>query len=240
MVVPGTAAVRWLTAVPAHAGDIRTPASVFDNIFTVFLGLGTLVGIVVVAYTAYNAYAYREGSGKGEKADVQRPEMGELPRGGGGGRKLFLSFGISAVIVLSLIAWTYMTLLYIETGPDDQVAQENAITVDVEGFQFGWEFQYPNGETASTLRVPVDRMIRLNVTSRDVFHNLGSPELRMKTDAIPGQTTTTWFVAQETGEYEAQCYELCGPGHSYMNATIDVMRQDDYQSWYANTTGETA
>jgi cytochrome c oxidase subunit 2 len=224
----------------AHAGGVRTPAAVFDRIFTVFLGLGTLVGIVVVAYTLYNAYAYRDtGAGRsaadsGEET-YDRPEMGELPTGGGG-RKLFLSFGISAVVVLSLIVWTYSTLLYIETGPDNQVVQENAIEVDVEGFQFGWAFTYPSGQTTSTtLRVPRNEMITLNVTSRDVFHNFGSPELRFKTDAIPGQHTQTWFVGRQVGSYEANCYELCGTGHSYMNATVEVMPRDEFYEWYNGT-----
>jgi len=219
----------------AHAGGVRTPAAVFEEIFRVFLGLGALVGIVVVAYTLYNAYAYRE-RGEETKPDVDRPQMGELPTGGGGGRKLFLSFGISAVIVLSLIVWTYSTLLYIESGPDNDVVQENAIEVDVEGFQFGWSFTYPNGQTNSTtLRVPKNEMIVLNVTSRDVFHNIGSPELRFKTDAIPGQHTRTWFVGRQVGSYEANCYELCGSGHSYMNATIEVVPRDAFYTWYNGT-----
>ena len=220
----------------AHAGGIRTPAAVFERIFTVFLGLGTLVGIVVVAYTLYNAYVYRD-TGEERTAKRDRPEMGELPSGGGGGKKLFLSFGISAFIVLGLIIWTYSTLLYIENGPDDPEIQENAIEVDVEGYQFGWQFEYPDGETTTqTLVVPEDEMILLNVTSRDVFHNLGSPELRFKTDAVPGQYTRTWFVGQETGTYEANCYELCGSGHSYMNATIEVVPRDQYQHWGNETS----
>lgn len=219
----------------AHAGGVRTPAAVFNRIFIVFLGLGTLVGVVVVAYTLYNAYAYRD-TGKETKTDMERPEMGELPTGGGGGKKLFLSFGISAIIVLSLIVWTYSTLLYIETGPDSQEVQENALEIQVEGYQFGWQFEYPNGKTnTSTLRVPQNEMIRLTVTSRDVFHNFGSPELRFKTDAVPGQETTTWFVGREAGTYDASCYELCGSGHSYMNATIEVMPRDQYQEWNQST-----
>ncbi|WP_226022267.1 cytochrome c oxidase subunit II [Halomicrobium salinisoli] len=239
----GVVVPNHVVAIPLHAGDVRTPEAVFERIFTVFLVLGALVGVVVVAYTVYNAYAYRDGSGNGDGAGVDRPEPGELPTGGGGGKKLFLSFGISAIIVLSLIGWTYTTLLYIEQGPDDRQAQENAIEVDVEGFQFGWRFTYPNGQTNSTLTVPVNRMVVLNVTSTDVFHNFGAPELRVKTDAVPGQHTRTWFVARETGTYRAQCYELCGTGHSYMNADIRVVQQDRFRTWYdgnASDGGEAA
>ena len=242
-----------LERVPvAHAGAVRAPADVFNDIFNVFLGLGTLVGVVVVAYTLYNAYKYRDGDGAGVDADVERPEMGELPSGGGGGKKLFVSLTLSAIIVVGLILWTYSTLLYIENGPSSQQAQQQAlaagapaeagqidpITIDVVGHRFSWQVIYPNGNSETgTLRVPQNRLIRLNVTSADVFHNIGVPELRVKADAVPGQQTNAWFVAKRTGVYEAQCYELCGSGHSYMTADVRVVPQDDYDEWYANTGG---
>jgi cytochrome c oxidase subunit 2 len=207
-----------------------TRVFVFDRIFAVFLILGTLVGAVVIAYMLYNAYKYRD---TGEEDDVDRPTLGELPTGGGKGKKLFTSFAISAVIVISLVAWTYGTLLYVESGPP----VEDSLQVDVEGYQFGWRFTYPNGHTTDgTLRVPQDQGIRLSVTSADVFHNFGIPELKVKSDAIPGHTTDTWFVADETGTYTANCYELCGVGHSYMTAEVTVMEPGEFREWYRTTT----
>lgn len=219
-----------------HASPVsRTPADVFDQIFLVFLVLGTVVGVVVIGYALYNAVKYREGSDTERPADVTRPRPGVLPEGGGGGRKLFYSFGISAFIVIGLILWTYSALLYVDAGPDT----EESVHVDVVGEQFSWQFVYPNGEsTYGTLRVPVNRSVELNVTSRDVMHNFGAPALNVKTDAIPGQTTSAWFVAEETGTYTAYCFELCGSGHSGMNAEIVVMEQDAYDRWYANVTDD--
>ena len=226
--------------VPLHGGDVRAPADVFNSIFEVFLILGTAVGIVVVCYTMYHALKYRESSA--DDADpyadvVERPQLGELPTGGKGGRKVFYSFGISAIIVISLIAWTYTTLLYVENGPDDAAENINSLEIDVEGFRFGWSFTYPNGHETSRLVVPQDRVIRLRVTSTDVFHNFGIPELRVKTDAIPGQTTDVWFTAPEVRNYTAQCYELCGSGHSVMVAPVEVVSKDDYREWYSSTNG---
>jgi cytochrome c oxidase subunit 2 len=197
----------------------------------VFLVLGTLVGVVVLAYMAYNAYRYRAGGPRADEGSSDRPRLGELPTGSGGGRKLFLSFGLSAVIVLSLVSWTYLSLLYVEGGPPD----DDALDVRVEGYQWGWTFVYPNGHADDTLRVPANRSVRLHVTSRDVFHNFGISALKVKADAIPGRNTTTWFVAEEPGTYEAQCYELCGAGHSYMTADVVVMKPEAYESWYAGT-----
>jgi cytochrome c oxidase subunit 2 len=216
-----------------------TRVEVFDTIFTVFLVLGTAVGVVVIGYMLYNGYKYRDGTEREEvrKADGDRPTLGELPTGGGGGRKLFLSFVLSTIVVVSLVLWTYATLLYVEGGA--QAQPQDPIDVEVAGIQFAWKFTYENGhQELGTLRVPEDRAIRLNVTSEDVFHNFGAPALRVKTDAIPGQQTTTWFIAEETGTYQAKCYELCGVGHSSMYADIVVMEPDAYAEWYASTGGE--
>jgi cytochrome c oxidase subunit 2 len=207
----------------------------------VFLALGTLVGIVVISYTLYNAYKYRYREGEDPAPEADRPELGELPSGGGKGKKLFLSFSLSAIIVVSLVVWTYGLLLYVENKPTEYVqnnANADAMTIDVVGFQFGWRFTYPNGHTTSgELRVPKNRMVMLNVTSTDVFHNFGIPEMKVKTDAIPGQTTETWFVPKQTGNYTAQCYELCGAGHSYMDAQVRVMERNEYSEWYQSTNG---
>ena len=229
--------------VLAGVGGIRAPAEVFQRIFLVFLGLGTLVGTVVISYTLYNAYKYRYREDADPAPDADRPELGEVPEGGGKGKKLFLSFGLSAIIVLSLVAWTYGALVMVEDGGVAQAEGDvDSIDVRVEGYQFGWEFIYPNGhvedsQAGGKLYVPADTVVNLTVTSQDVHHNFGIPDLRIKSDAIPGQTTDAWFVAEETGTHTANCYELCGQGHSYMDAEVVVMEEAQFQDWYANTTG---
>ncbi|MFC4988951.1 cytochrome c oxidase subunit II [Saliphagus infecundisoli] len=216
----------------------QTRVDVFNEIFVLFLGLGTLVGIVVVSYTLYNAYKYRDDGNHGEDEDL--PVVGELPTGGKGGRKLFLSFGLSAVIVLGLVFWSYQMLLYVEAGPGDE-AQEEALNVDVEGQAFSWTFQYENGvESNGELVVPADREIQLNVTSIDVWHAFGIPDQRAKADAIPGEYSETWFIADApengenvTHEDAIECFELCGAGHSNMKADLTVMEEEAFQEWMA-------
>jgi len=237
--------VIWSNSlVPLAGGGILPTGSrvdVFQAVYGAFLGLGTLVGVVVIGYMLWKAYAYRSGSERSEQADVDRPVLGELPMGGGGGRKLALSFGLSTIIVVSLIIWTYGTLLYVENS---QAAEpESELEVDVVGKQFAWEFHYENGYVADSangdaFRIPVDRRVRIQVTSQDVFHNFAIPELRVKSDAMPGQTTSTWFIAEETDTYQSACYELCGAGHSYMTAEVIVMPQEEFDDWYASVGEE--
>ena len=225
--------------------DWQAQAEVFEEIFFVFLALGTLVGIVVVSYTLWNVYKYRD-DGSEPDADFDAPVVGELPTGQGGpkAKKLFLSFGLSAIVVISLVIYSYGLLLYVEEGPDN--GDEGDIEILVEGYQYGWAYEYPNGHTErGELIVPADQRIDINVTSRDVWHNFGSSDLRIKSDAIPGDYNENWFfvssedVAAQGGEatYTVECFELCGPGHSAMGGQITVIPQDEWEEWYASTNG---
>ncbi len=207
--------------------EVQTRIDVFEEIFLVFLGLGTLVGVVVIAYTLYNAYKYRDTEGAGAADDT--PTLGELPTGGQGGKKLFLSFGLSAIIVISLVIWTYGMLLYVEDGPEDN--PDSALEVEVEGFAFGWNYYYDNGLEPSDLVIPAEETIWLEVTSDDVWHTYGISDLRVKADSIPGETDETWFVADEPGEHVAECFELCGPGHSGMDGDVEVLEPEEYEAW---------
>lgn len=254
--------MRAPLVLPLQSGGIvpkGTRVNVFEQLYWVFTILGTVVGIVVIGYMLYNAYKYSD-NGETKADDADRPQLGEVPTGGGKGRKLFVSFALSAVIVISLIAWSYGTLLYVENAAADdgsQIEAEDPVDVIVVGYRFGWTFAYEGGtetlhvgeqtwenvtivgdDERGVLRAPADRKVRLTVTSRDVFHAIGIPDLRAKADAIPGQTTTTWIEGSDPGTtYTAECYELCGELHSYMNAEVEILSQDEFGSWYANTTG---
>ncbi|MFB6196916.1 MAG: cytochrome c oxidase subunit II, partial [Halobacteriaceae archaeon] len=222
-----------------------TREAVFNQMFWVFTALGAVVGVVVIGYLLWKAYQYRASKEVADDADIARPQLGKLPSSSHGGRHLLFSFSISAIIVLSLIAWTYGSLLYLEQGvhqnPPADVQERMDVTV--VGHQFYWEFKYHNVSghnrtvtTSGKLRVPKGALVTLRVTSADVFHNFGIPAMKVKTDAIPGQTTTTWFIADQRGTYLARCYELCGRGHSYMTAKVVVMRPNAFNEWYANQT----
>jgi len=273
MLVTGTSQSPFRVATVAQASE--NPVAIFDNLYFAFLALGTLVGLVVISYVLYNAWTYRsDGSTPegqydieetSEEESVARPQLGEVPTGVGkaGGKKLFVSFAISAIAVLGLITFAYWNLLLVEGTPDDADDME----VDVVANQFNYTYDYPGGENdAEILYVPTDRVITLNVTSchspgtldrgeytseqiddmecpdvaageventGNVWHSWSSPDLRASGDAIPGQYTETWFVADEPGTYRVVCRELCGTGHSSMNVENGVVAlpDDEFEDW---------
>ncbi|MEE4184497.1 MAG: cytochrome c oxidase subunit II [Gammaproteobacteria bacterium] len=81
--------------------------------------------------------------------------------------------------------------------------------------------------------VPVNKKIRLLMTSNDVIHSWWVPELYVKKDANPGFVNETWFEATETGIYRGQCTELCGRGHGFMPVVVVVVTQPEYEAWLA-------
>ena len=79
--------------------------------------------------------------------------------------------------------------------------------------------------------VPVNKKVRLLLTSNDVIHAWWVPELAIKKDAIPGIINETWFKAEQTGTVRGQCAELCGKDHGYMPIVVEVVDEDAYQAW---------
>ena len=95
----------------------------------------------------------------------------------------------------------------------------------------------------SELHIPVNHPVKLIIHSRDVIHDVGLSQFRMKMDAVPGIPTTLWFTPQFTTEemkkktgnpdfvYEISCDQMCGPGHFGMRGVIVVDNEADYKKW---------
>ena len=86
----------------------------------------------------------------------------------------------------------------------------------------------------------------IHLSSKDVIHSFGIPEMRIKQDAIPGMTipffftptmTTTDFLekikgtAREGKGYEIACAQLCGNSHYRMRGYVTIDSALDYQAW---------
>jgi cytochrome c oxidase subunit II len=79
--------------------------------------------------------------------------------------------------------------------------------------------------------VPVNKVVRVQVTASDVMHAFAMPSLGIKRDAVPGRLNETWFRATKEGIYYGQCSELCGTNHAFMPAAIRVVSDARYAEW---------
>ena len=82
------------------------------------------------------------------------------------------------------------------------------------------------------MRVPIDKPVIVQVTSKDVIHNFAAPNLRIAHDAIPGLQVPMTFTAVKAGDYEVICGQLCGLGHALMKAVVTVEEPQAFDDWF--------
>jgi cytochrome c oxidase subunit 2 len=106
--------------------------------------------------------------------------------------------------------------------------------VFVVGKQWMWKLQHPGGQREiNELHVPVNRPVKLTMTSEDVIHSFFVPAFRVKRDVVPGKYTSIWFQATRPGEYYLFCSQYCGTSHAVMGGRIVVMEPAEYERWLA-------
>nr|WP_245901910.1 cytochrome c oxidase subunit II [Phreatobacter oligotrophus] len=79
--------------------------------------------------------------------------------------------------------------------------------------------------------VPVNKTIRVQVTSSDVMHAFAVPGFGIKVDAVPGRLNETWFRATREGIFYGQCSELCGKDHAFMPIAVRVVSEQAFAAW---------
>jgi cytochrome c oxidase subunit 2 len=156
------------------------------------------------------------------------------------------------VLILVVIAVPSFKLLY-----KQDVIPEPDLTIKAIGYQWYWGYEYPdNGNfayeafmvqskdeleedkpykrmltTDTKVVVPVNKIVRMQVTAADVLHSWAIPAFGVKTDAVPGRLNETWFKAEKTGIYYGMCSELCGVNHQSMPIEVHVVTQEEFDIW---------
>lgn len=105
-----------------------------------------------------------------------------------------------------------------------------------EGNPLGLDPTDPNSaddEVTSELVLPANREVDLRLNAQDVIHGFFVPELRLKQNAVPGQTIHVHFTPTTPGTYAILCTQLCGLGHYRMNATLRILPPDEFAKWLA-------
>ncbi|MBI3701747.1 MAG: cytochrome c oxidase subunit II [Afipia sp.] len=123
------------------------------------------------------------------------------------------------------------------------------LTIKATGKQWYWSYAYPdNGKfefdslmvadkqprllgVDNEVVVPVNKVIRVQVTGADVIHSFAIPSFGIKIDAVPGRLNETWFKATKEGMFYGQCSELCGKDHAFMPIAIRVVNDQEFATW---------
>ena len=205
---------------------VSNTSEIFQSLFSLFVWLGILVGVVVTAIFLIVILKYRDrGSKTPEPPDT--PILGKVPEERGHLKTVVISLSLSILILSFLLNGTFAAIDTLNTPPS------GTLNVQVSGFQWGWKFVYPNNYQDTVLRVPKDETVILKIVSDDVAHSFGIVEYNIKRDALPGRTNTIWFISRDVGEFNIVCFEFCGVGHAYMKTKLIVMDPAEFQDWYS-------
>lgn len=159
---------------------------------------------------------------------------------------------IAILVVISVPSFRLLYAQYAFPKPD--------VTIKAIGNQWYWSYEYidakgvaydsymlKDDETAALraknvdaprllavdneVVVPVNKVVHVLITAKDVIHNWNIPSFGIKTDGVPGRVTANWFKADRVGIYYGVCSELCGAQHAYMPIAVRVVSEEAYKAW---------
>lgn len=146
---------------------------------------------------------------------------------------------------------------------DQMEIPKSDLTIKVTGNQWYWNYAYPEANVTfdsvklekdeleaagykpsdyllavdNALVVPVNKVVKVEMTGADVIHAWAVPAFAVMHSAVPGRLGETWFKATQEGIYFGQCTTLCGQGHAYMPIEVKVVSQEAYDKWLEGAKG---
>ena len=239
MSVAGSAAAEWGLNLPVGVTPIANEAY---SLHMLILWICVVIGVVVFGAMFYSIIKHRKSRGA-VAAQFHESTTIEV-----------LWTIIPFLILVGMAFPATKALIAMEDTSNSD------ISIKVTAYQWKWQYEYLDEDigffsTLSTPKeeiynrmaknedyllqvdnpvvVPVDKKVRLLITSSDVIHAWWVPELGMKKDAIPGFVNEMWFRIDEPGTYRGQCAELCGKDHGYMPIVVVAKEQAEYDQWVA-------
>jgi len=170
-------------------------------------------------------------------------------------------------ILYTAVPFVIIAVLFYFTARDETYVEKTtknpAVTVEVTGFQWSWQFDYkekdaagaektvasvvgtpvaPNAPTGAkpVLTIPAGKTVRIRLKSNDVIHSFWVPALLYKKDIMPGYDNEFEFTARKLGTYEGRCAELCGVDHSRMLFQMQVVTPEQYAKFIADSKAKAA
>ncbi len=185
-----------------------------------------VVGVFTLVLILWPAVFHRAKAGKGE-----------FPKQ--------TQYNVPVEVAYTIIPFIIVAVLFYFTAVKQNEIVEKTTTyaheITVDGFQWSWQFGYPEagpkalvtGTPANppTLVVPLGERVRYTITSNDVVHGFWVPAFMIQMQNLPGVTNSLEFTANKLGSYPGRCNILCGRNHSQMLFTVKVVTPSDYKTY---------
>lgn len=178
---------------------------------------------------------------------------------------------VPAVVLTILVLFGFFTWRNITNVSEED--QQRALHIEVMGEQFAWTVRYPgrdgkigernyklttplnslgidfndknswDDQLGSEIVLPVNRPVRVQISSKDILHSFYIPDFRVQMNAVPGMktyfqftpTVTTDEMRDKLGDYNYDfvmlCAKICGGGHYNMQKRVRIVTEEEYQAW---------
>jgi len=214
----------FLQSVGLLPVEASTQATIIDKLFNTHFFIISFLFSLISVFMFYSLIIFRQRKGESEDGKFIQ-----------GSTKLEIIWTL--VPLATVIFFSYMGA---KSLAETRKIDPQALTVNVTAGQWFWKFEYPDFEIASdTLYLPVNRQVKLLLSSVDVIHSFWVPEFRVKQDVLPGENLVKElrFTPTIAGDYVLMCAELCGGAHAYMNSPVKVVSDSGFQDWVDSEMG---
>ncbi|CAN2203594.1 CyoA Heme/copper-type cytochrome/quinol oxidases, subunit 2 [Candidatus Nanopelagicaceae bacterium] len=154
-------------------------------------------------------------------------------------------YNIPVEIAYTIIPFVIVAVLFYFTAVKETKITEKTTSyaheIQVNGFQWSWQFSYPEAGTKAvvtgtpaqppTLYVPLGEKVRYTINSNDVVHGFWIPAFMIQMQNLPGVTNSLEFTANKLGTYPGRCNILCGRNHSQMLFKVKVVTPTEYKAY---------
>jgi len=246
--VLASASTGWGSLLAPEAGGSPN-ADKIRTLWWVIFAIALIVFIGVEGLLFYSLFKFRA-------------RKGAVPAQIRGNTRLEIGWTVGAALILVVLGiFTFVLLPGIRNPPNSaaagykggyvQIADSvrrlppngKSLNICVTGQQYIWRYTYTQNcghndfksvFAYTTMYVPVDTTVTLDIFGQDVAHSWWIPQLGGKFDAIPGYTNHTWFKipAKLAGHaFTGQCAELCGRNHANMVAKVVALKPAQFEAW---------
>jgi cytochrome c oxidase subunit 2 len=230
----GVAALFLAGCAGSPAGPARPVTEQANRmawLWSVFLWVAVCIGVLVWGLIVWSIIRYRR---KRDETDLPGQFRSNV-------RLEIIYTGIPIIIVFVLFLFTSGVI-----GDVNRISDNPDLVVEVTGFQWSWQFTYPDEGITVTgapdrqpvLVMPVDETVRLELTSLDVIHSFFVPDFLEKRDVFPGTVQELDLKVTEPGTYQGRCAEFCGIYHDRMLFQVEVVTRSEFDAWVASQTNK--
>ncbi len=206
-----------------------------DDLFYLILGIVTVAFIGTMAALAYVLW-------KGSKND---DEKGWFSHGSHNLEVIWTIVPAGVLLFIALYQIDVWAIYRVRDYEADGGPRPSHLVAEVTARQFEWRIRYPSPDrtfksyqdikdwlakphagdiyAVNKLYVPLNRETLIYLKSGDVQHSFFVPDLRVKQDAMPGQSIDIWFKVNHAGRFDLTCAELCGWGHYKMRGEVEAV-----------------